>query len=349
VLVSWDGNIATDPLARRLHEAVLNNFDFDYLYNFVFDPEKVKGQPYKPRRSPDFTEPTVVLEASAAATLNASDTNVHFFDDFSTTVPGKSPIGWAVGIAGLVTTLDGLPGNWGVLAGDFGELTAKRMNTPLPQNFTVSYDLVVPQNFTWGARRMTFELASAKSARSAEWYVRLGLRPGYDGRAGEASIETKVPAGYVSGNKWAEAPGLSNNKKYNRIAVAIRKVGDSLQVFIDDKKVIEYPKALPSDLVFNMMSFRGNNNGPNDKFYVSNIKNHERIEAFRTAKRPRLPPCDPPQLIGLLIHPGVDGWIPRDRTMKAQKLIWSPHAVMARRRSVRRPAGPSIPSGAGRS
>jgi hypothetical protein len=214
VLVSWDGNIATDPLARRLHEAVLNNFDFDYLYNFVFDPEKVKGQPYKPRRSPDFTEPTVVLEASAAATLNASDTNVHFFDDFSTTVPGKSPIGWAVGIAGLVTTLDGLPGNWGVLAGDFGELTAKGMNTPLPQNFTVSHDLVVPQNFTWGARRMTFELASAKSARSAEWYVRLGLRPGYDGRAGEASIETKVPAGYVSGNKWAEAPGLSNNKKY---------------------------------------------------------------------------------------------------------------------------------------
>lgn len=43
-------------------------------------------------------------------------------------------------------------------------------------------------------------------------------------------------------------------------------------MFIDDKKVIEYPKALPSDLVFNMMSFRGNNNGPNDKFYVSNIK-----------------------------------------------------------------------------
>jgi hypothetical protein len=272
VLVSWNGNIATDPLAKRLHEAVLNNFDFDYLYNFVFDPEKVKGQPYKPRRSPDFTEPTVVLEASAAAKINASDTNIHFFDDFSSTVPGKPPVGWAVGIAGLVTNVDGLPGNWAVLAGDYGQLTAKGLRTPLPQNFTVSYDLVVPQNFTWGARGMTFQLASEKSAGSAEWFLRLRLRPGYDGRDGEAIIETKFPAGYLSGGKWTDATGFSNNKKNNRIAVAIRKMGDTLQVFIDTRKIAEYPKALPPDLLFNAMSFSGNNDGVNDKFYISNIK-----------------------------------------------------------------------------
>lgn len=52
IVVSWDGNIATDMVAKQLHEAILNNFDFDYLYDFVFDPEKVKGRPYKPLRSP---------------------------------------------------------------------------------------------------------------------------------------------------------------------------------------------------------------------------------------------------------------------------------------------------------
>ncbi len=50
ILVLWDGNIATDPIAKQLHDAILNNFNFEYLYDFVFNPEKVKGQP--PLRAP---------------------------------------------------------------------------------------------------------------------------------------------------------------------------------------------------------------------------------------------------------------------------------------------------------
>jgi hypothetical protein len=272
IVVSWDGNIATNKVAKQLHEAILNNFDFDYLYDFVFDPEKVKGRAYKPLRSPDFTEPVVVMEASAAARNSASDPRVHFFEDFSTTGVGQAPIGWSVGIAGLVTTLDGLPGNWAVLAGDFRELTAKGLKTPLPKDFTLSYDLVASQNFTWGARRTTFQLATAKAPGSPESYLRLALRPGFDGRPGEASIETRFPAGYSSGNKWAEAPGFSNTRKHNRITVAITKMGDTLQLFIDNKKIGEYPKAVPPDLLFTTMSFLGSNDGPNDKYYISNIK-----------------------------------------------------------------------------
>lgn len=52
IVVTWDGNIDTDPVAKRLHDAILNNFDFGYLYDFVFDSEKVKGRPYKPLRDP---------------------------------------------------------------------------------------------------------------------------------------------------------------------------------------------------------------------------------------------------------------------------------------------------------
>ncbi len=37
-----------DPTDKHMHESIINNFNFDYVYNFFFDPEKVKGQPYKP-------------------------------------------------------------------------------------------------------------------------------------------------------------------------------------------------------------------------------------------------------------------------------------------------------------
>ncbi|ULQ53331.1 hypothetical protein [Flavihumibacter fluvii] len=33
---------------KVMHESILQHFNFDYAYNFFFDPEKVKGQAYKP-------------------------------------------------------------------------------------------------------------------------------------------------------------------------------------------------------------------------------------------------------------------------------------------------------------
>lgn len=51
IVVSWTAQL-NDPVSRKLHEAVVNNFNFEYVYNYFFYPEKVKGQPYTPRHSP---------------------------------------------------------------------------------------------------------------------------------------------------------------------------------------------------------------------------------------------------------------------------------------------------------
>lgn len=51
ILVSWWWS-ANDPVEKLLHESIINNFNFEYVYNFFFDPEKVKGQKYRPLRAP---------------------------------------------------------------------------------------------------------------------------------------------------------------------------------------------------------------------------------------------------------------------------------------------------------
>jgi hypothetical protein len=51
ILISWDF-YPGDPTEKQQHEAIINNFNFSYIYNFFFDPEKVKGQAYKPLQSP---------------------------------------------------------------------------------------------------------------------------------------------------------------------------------------------------------------------------------------------------------------------------------------------------------
>ena len=265
-------------MEKHQHESIINNFNFDYIYNFFFDPEKVKGLPYKPLRSPSYKEAVAVSEASDASKKNTADKNIHFFEDFSTTGVGKKPVGWnsklnSDGKPCIVAILEGEQGNWVEIKGN-ESLTPTQIKKPFPQNFTLSYELVVPQNFTWGGKGLAFQLSKETSPGNAESYLNLRLRPGFDGKDGEAVIEAKFssPPGYLNATKWVTASGFSNNKKNNHITVTIKKKDELLQIFIDKNKIAEYEKAIPSALLFNALSFtHGRSNGETEKFYISNI------------------------------------------------------------------------------
>ena len=278
LVIRWTMSMPNQAYNIHLHESILNNFNFEYAYNFFFDPEKVKGQSYQPLRSPSYKEAVVITGTSEAGKKNADDKNIFFFEDFSTTAIGKKPIGWLAkfanaGTTGVVTNPDGLDGNWVELRGHY--ISATLLKKPLPQNFTLSYDLAASQNFTWGAKGLTMLLSKETSPGNAESFLNLRLRPGVNGRDGEAVLETKFPfpPGYSNGTKWYVANGFSNNKKNNRITVTIKKIDEKLQVFIDNNKIAEYEKVIPAAHLFNALSFDcSGNSAENDKFFISNIK-----------------------------------------------------------------------------
>ena len=66
IVMYWTAHL-NDPISLSLHKAILNNVDFQYIYDYFFDPDKVKGQPYKPLRSPSFTETVVAGKPSETA------------------------------------------------------------------------------------------------------------------------------------------------------------------------------------------------------------------------------------------------------------------------------------------
>lgn len=55
ILSSWYWS-PTSPKEKFMHESIINNFNFEYVYNFFFAPEKVKGKLYSPRHSPTLKE-----------------------------------------------------------------------------------------------------------------------------------------------------------------------------------------------------------------------------------------------------------------------------------------------------
>ncbi|RYE27724.1 MAG: hypothetical protein EOP48_34325 [Sphingobacteriales bacterium] len=138
----------------------------------------------------------------------------------------------------------------------------------------MTYDIAVPENFTWGAEGLTMLLAAETSAGNAASFVKLKLRPGSGGGNGEATLETKFSAqGYATGTKWYGAPGFSNNKKMNKISVTIKKSGERLQVYIDTNKIADYEKAVPATIIFNALSFDcSGNSADSDKYFMSNLK-----------------------------------------------------------------------------
>jgi len=275
IVVSWTATL-NDPVSKHLHDAVLNQFNLEYVYNRFFDPAKVQGQPYAPLR-PARAE-TAAPAASPESRKAAADPNVIVFEDFSTTPVGNAPVNWRsnlnnFGASSVVVELKGLEGHWASLSGFL--VTPAKLEGPLPHDFTVSYDLVAARDYTWGARGMTFMLSKGVAGSGKDSFFSVRLRPGFGSRDGEAAVEGKFPSAPASfsNGKWVPVPGFSNTDENNRITVTIRKQGEMVQIFIGQSKIAEYEKAIPEGLLFDAVSFDLQRSaGPNDQMFISNVK-----------------------------------------------------------------------------
>lgn len=274
IMVKWFGGAMYEDAFKHMHESIVNNFDFDYVYNFFFDPEKVKGIAYKPRRSTTFEEVITVAEKSDASKRIAADASVFYFEDFSSTPEGKMPPGWTSNLNSIaqrptVKKEGGL--NWAQLNGHIFHVN--KLNKSLPQNFTASFDLFVKKGFHWGTPGLEFYLAGKKKyENSYENYIMVKIRPGFDEREGWATVNVKSAAKSLFPSEVA-VPGFSNNKTINRINITIKKSGEWVQVYAGNTKVFDEMAALPGNVLLDHIYFNEHNQGWEvEDFYITNIK-----------------------------------------------------------------------------
>ena len=275
IVVSWSAEL-NNPVSKHLYDAVVDQFNMEYIYNRFFDPEKVKGLPYKPR--PARAE-TVAADASGASKALAADPSVYFFEDFSRTPIGKPALDWKstltnTGASCIVVERSGLEGHWASVTGF--TVTPRQLKGPLPRDFTVTFDLVAVRDYTWGARAMTFRLSTGVANSGNDSFFTVRFRPGFGGRDGEAVIEGtfRGAPGYLERTQYAKVPGFSNDQQNNRIAVTIRKQGEMVEVFVGKVSIARYEKAIPGALLFDAVSFesQGTQPSPNDQMFISNVK-----------------------------------------------------------------------------
>lgn len=277
IVVKWFGGSLTQPSFKHMYESIIHNFDFDYLYQFFFEPEKVKGRRYKPLQSLVKEEKAVLQESSGETRKNETDPSVFFFDDFSATVPGQKPNGWksemnAEAKMATVTAVNSEKGKWMEIKGNYF-VFPQQMKMPLPANFELSFDLAVPKDIPWGAKALELFLCTQNKLNENDGFIKIRFRAGFSGRPGEITMQTKFGTAYSSNKTDYPGIGFSNDKTFNKVSVKLKKQGESLVLFFDNNRIADIPNGLPASTLFNWFQFKHlNSSNDTEKYFIGNFK-----------------------------------------------------------------------------
>ncbi len=289
IAISWEPQIETGPVKRyEIHRSMINHFNYEYVYDYFFNPEKVKGKFYRPMN-----------EESLKATLDKYNkkeytktpalklpVGVHFMDDFSTNAEGSVPAGWFSSDGGnkgssMVTTVKEFPGKWVQLGKNNTITPSTSLKLPLPENFALEFDVATSEFSGRTGGNIEVELADKKNGTTIKFNLTPGDAQAFSSYASTAQLEFQLPreikyyATYTSIN-------FNDFSNENRKAhIAIKKTGRQFLIFINDQQIPyldKYKKdnsqeyLLPAGTTFNSLKWWNRTREPNDKAYLGNIK-----------------------------------------------------------------------------
>ncbi len=140
----------------ELYTAITQNINYGYIYNYFYDPEKVKGKPYTPANAAGAKARLDAYRTRNNYNLNSTTANtgwaanVHFQDDFSKNADGNDAADWFYNRAGAtpftVTTLPGEKGKW-LKLGVGRPIRPNLLKSPWPKNFTLEYDVITDDGY----------------------------------------------------------------------------------------------------------------------------------------------------------------------------------------------------------
>jgi hypothetical protein len=140
----------------EMYRAITENINYDYLYDYFFQPGKVKGIDYKPNNEAAWMARLSAYrnKYKTSSVNNKSTTkqpaNVLLNEDFNSAVIGAMPVGWyarSYGTKAVVTGIDDQKGKW-LKLGYNNPVMPLNIPKPLPANFTLEFDIATDKNFS---------------------------------------------------------------------------------------------------------------------------------------------------------------------------------------------------------
>lgn len=289
----------------EMYTALSQNINYDYIYNYFYDPEKINGKTYSPANAVALK---VRLDAYRNKTAGKQNlitkkqgnlpAGAVLFDDFSQEQVGSKPAGWhfsSTGKANIISKIEGENGNW-LKLGVGTELMPATLKT-LPENFSVEYDLVTSGfDGRWGAN-LTMELKASKKGGDGVAYSsslttsitagnQRALQENHDYR-GELKIDLLNNPSKMDyndkGGYFTETQSVFTNTK-RKVHFQLLKKGQILSLFLNGKEITnssqfktKYGKpcgdcSIASGLVYNLVIRNFTQEPDTVDCYIGNIK-----------------------------------------------------------------------------
>jgi OOP family OmpA-OmpF porin len=200
-------------------------------------------------------------------------------DDFSNVSIGDFPADWNSNTSGEVVNVEGQEGKWLMFMKD-GVFLPEYIND-LPDNFTMTFDLMTNEEFNFYSGFLSMNFASSNNREKLSNFgrfsslpngVRISLHPRDAGNAN----------GRVALSNWNSAgEKLINNDvvtkqffvpRNNKVKVSIWRQNQRLRMYLNEEKVLDIPRAFMKDVRYNTLAlcYEGQHK-EQDTYLISNL------------------------------------------------------------------------------
>jgi len=172
-----------------------------------------------------------------------------FFDNFSDVAIGDFPLKWNTTASGEIVTLNNFEGKWFKMMEDYSYYSPE-VQFVLPENFTLEFEIIYVDYFEW-----TLEFYKNPTQYVDDSY--------YPGDAGFGLTFLGEDIRVYNYNNIADGDLRDVGKGTCRLIEPGEKIKYSiwgqnqrLRIYVDEKKVIDIPRAIPKDIEMNFMRFQ---------------------------------------------------------------------------------------------
>lgn len=167
-----------------------------------------------------------------------------FSDDFTKDAMGDFPAKWNTNGSGKVVTIDGQEGRW--LEVVHNSIINPVMDKALPENCTIQFDLFLQSDGQHNIPFIQFGLTQVRDILKEDlfykdrFFMNISRYTEADGKAVEYGLKNDVV-----GNK-SDFPLTAYVNKVLHVAIALNKT--RIRIYLDEKKLIDLPRAITADM-----------------------------------------------------------------------------------------------------
>ncbi len=201
-------------------------------------------------------------------------------EDFSSDAVGDWPVKWNTNGTGEVQTIEGRPGKW--LCPGKNTLYYPEYITDLPDNFTLQFDLVCSDNYSYYSSNFMVSCVAMKNPSKdftrlirdvPKNAVDIWFHPqDADVRLGHSGYMVFDNNERILNNDASNQQFSSKEQSKRLVKVSIWRQKQRLRVYMNEEKVWDLPRAFNAATTDNSLLFSIQDTRPNDRYLFSNVR-----------------------------------------------------------------------------